>query len=174
MATPAFSGPRTLRPRQGRVSRRRGRLGVTLLRPSCITRISQGIWAPPFLGPLLIRAVSCLGSHYRNSPGPRFPRSEPPPGRPPAPPPEPCSPPPPTLTAPLPTSPATAPPGRAAQAAGPALGPALRPGCPPHRSAGAAPSPGPRARRLLGRRLRQAWEGSGRWRPDEETRQEPT
>lgn len=42
------------------------------------------------------------------------------------------------------------------------------------RSAGAAPSPGPRARRLLGRRLRQAWEGSGRWRPDEETRQEPT
>lgn len=82
MATPAFSGPRTLRPRQGRVSRRRGRLGVTLLRPSCITRISQGIWAPPFLGPLLIRAVSCLGSHYRNSPGPRFPRSEPPPGRP--------------------------------------------------------------------------------------------
>lgn len=60
---------------------------------------------------------------------------------------------------------------RAAQAAG---GPRPRAALdhPPHRSAGAAPGPGPR--RLLRRRLPQAWAGRGRWRRDEGTRRGPT
>lgn len=42
------------------------------------------------------------------------------------------------------------------------------------RSAGAAPGPGRRARRLLRLRFLQAWAGFGRWRPDEGIRRGPT
>lgn len=183
MATPAFHGPRTLRPRlfarylgEGVARRNSPAPGLDKrdFTRCLVSPFSMAPTRPRGFGPgvtlqrqpcsLIPRAGPHAGPPLPPQP-PETPRGRPPPRA--APHPAPAAARPPTALPP-------APPDSAAQAAPPALGPALRPGRPPHRSAGEAPGPGPRARRLLRRRLRQAWAGSGSWRPDEVTRRGPT